>query len=335
VSGIPNNALGQVLLEWNDLNGAERALVKWGETGGSLEIALKGGFAYARLKIAQGDAGDLPDLRKIFEEGDNSLSSYANALQAQLWLWKAEQDPSRMLATPEWAQVLRWSDKRPLEVTDWEWGIVEQLIRARVLITRFRLQRQPDLQDVLRYLEEQIHLLEERDWVELIIQALILKAMALEAMEEDVQALVSLNRSIKMARPGGYRRIFLEEGKPMARLLYLALERGIAPEYVGNLLAAFDLESIKTDTLPMIKEAVSPPIPGSPVDLIEPLSKRESEVLQLISHGLSNREIAQKLFISPGTVKKHTSNIYGKLGVHSRTQAVGHARALGILSNSA
>jgi LuxR family maltose regulon positive regulatory protein len=70
-----------------------------------------------------------------------------------------------------------------------------------------------------------------------------------------------------------------------------------------------------------------------PLDLIEPLSERELEVLQLISEGLTNREIAQRLFISLRTVKWHTSNIYGKLGVKNRTQAVATSRTLGVLAS--
>jgi LuxR family maltose regulon positive regulatory protein len=67
-------------------------------------------------------------------------------------------------------------------------------------------------------------------------------------------------------------------------------------------------------------------------ELVEPLSEREIEVLQLIAQGLGNKEIARRLFLSVNTVKVHTYNIYGKLNVHSRTQAVARARALGILS---
>jgi LuxR family maltose regulon positive regulatory protein len=69
-------------------------------------------------------------------------------------------------------------------------------------------------------------------------------------------------------------------------------------------------------------------------DLIEPLSERELEVLQLISEGLTNREIASRLFLALNTVKAHSRNIYGKLGVHSRMQAVARARALGILPST-
>jgi LuxR family maltose regulon positive regulatory protein len=65
--------------------------------------------------------------------------------------------------------------------------------------------------------------------------------------------------------------------------------------------------------------------------LIEPLSERELEVLQLISEGLTNRDIASRLFLSLNTVKVHTRNIYGKLDIHNRTQAVAKARTLGIL----
>ena len=69
----------------------------------------------------------------------------------------------------------------------------------------------------------------------------------------------------------------------------------------------------------------------SPQPLIEPLSQRELEVLQLISDGASNREIAQELVLAIGTVKKHISNIFGKLGVSSRTQAVARARELDLI----
>jgi LuxR family maltose regulon positive regulatory protein len=66
-------------------------------------------------------------------------------------------------------------------------------------------------------------------------------------------------------------------------------------------------------------------------ELVEPLSERELQVLQLIAKGLTNPEIASRLFLALNTVKAHTRNIYGKLGVNNRTQAVARARALGVL----
>jgi LuxR family maltose regulon positive regulatory protein len=91
---------------------------------------------------------------------------------------------------------------------------------------------------------------------------------------------------------------------------------------VSELLAAFEAEGVET--------AATPWPPSTPL-LVEPLTLREQEVLQLLGEGCSNREIAEALVITLNGVKKHTSNIYGKLGVHSRTQAVVRAQELGLL----
>ena len=109
----------------------------------------------------------------------------------------------------------------------------------------------------------------------------------------------------------------------MARLLYEALSRGIAPDYTRRLLAAFPVPESEQPTLP---NALSPN-----ASLIEPLSERELEVIALLAEGLTNREIASRLYLAPNTVKAHTGNIYGKLDVHNRTQAVARARTLGLL----
>jgi LuxR family maltose regulon positive regulatory protein len=319
--------LGRVLLEWNDLDGAERALTKGRALCEVNEINVKGGFAYARLALARGNADGIPDLRQLASAGEKHLASYASALQARVWMMQAERGPGHVTAAPEWAQVLYWAESRELEVADWDWDIAEQLTRAQVRIAQYRAQGQPNLRPVLRYLDAQLQLLQERDWSEQAIQALIARAMALEALAEEEPALAALEQAIVLAQPGGYVRIFLDEGTPMARLLYLACERGIAPQYSGKLLAAFELrDATQADLRPEVHARET---------IIEPLSARECEILQLIAQGLSNRQVAQRLFISPGTVKKHTANIYGKLGVHSRTQAVARARTLGILLSTA
>jgi len=126
-----------------------------------------------------------------------------------------------------------------------------------------------------------------------------------------------------LAEPLGFLHIFVDEGPPMAGLLYEALKREIAPKYVQKLLAAFPVtEQEETDlTKPQVDQS----------GLIEPLSEREIEVLQFIAKGLTNQEISNKLFLSMHTVKTHTRNIYSKLGVHHRAEAVAKARAFGII----
>ena len=125
------------------------------------------------------------------------------------------------------------------------------------------------------------------------------------------------------AEPEGFVRVFVDEGPPMARLLYEAVSRGVASDYARQLLSAFPVtEPEQTDT-------VQGQAPKS--DLIEPLSERELEVLALLAEGLTNREIASRLFLALNTVKAHAGNIYGKLNVHSRTQAIARAQALGLL----
>lgn len=151
------------------------------------------------------------------------------------------------------------------------------------------------------------------------IEALALIATAHHMVGDLAEGLKRLNEALDRAQAEGYVRTFVEVGEPMAQLLYRAAERGVCPDYAGRLLAAFP----QTRT-----QEGSTPAGG---DLIEPLSEREVEVLAAIAEGLTNREIAQRLYISERTVKWHASNIYGKLQVGNRTEAVARARGLGIL----
>jgi LuxR family maltose regulon positive regulatory protein len=173
----------------------------------------------------------------------------------------------------------------------------------------------------------------------MMIEILILQAFALQGKKDSDEALGKLTQALTLAEPGGFIRTFADEGPPLAGLLYEALDRGItrgsAPEYVRRLLAAFS----PVATAYPAPQSHQFPIPvakgrgqshtSSP--LIESLSDREVEVLQLISEGLTNRQIAERLYLSLNTVKAHTRNIYGKLDVHSRVQAVSRARELAIL----
>ena len=158
---------------------------------------------------------------------------------------------------------------------------------------------------------------------EKVVEILALQALAYDADGKTAQVKTTLERALTMAAPEGFIRTFVDEGPPMARLLYETISHEIAPDYVQQLLMAFPVEDPQ--------KAGSTQLHGTNSNLIEPLSEREIEVLQLIANGLSNQDISSQLYLSLNTVKSHTQNIYGKLGVNNRTQAGARARALGIL----
>jgi len=153
----------------------------------------------------------------------------------------------------------------------------------------------------------------------------ILCAKAKRALGQEAEALAFLQSAVHLAAPAGYLRAFLDEGPGVQDLLPRV--RHAAPAFVHRMLDAFASEAQET-----MGEARTPrPSVTLPSALIEPLSEREMEVLDLVAQGLSNREIAERLFVTVGTVKTHVHNIYGKLGVRGRTQAAAQARELGLL----
>ena len=160
-----------------------------------------------------------------------------------------------------------------------------------------------------------------------LLDVLTLQALLHDASGKEPAALEKLTRVITLAEPGGFIRLFVDFGPKMAALLSRLSNQKIALSYVGQLLAAFKDEEIGR------VQAAPDSLTVDPLSLInrsldEPLTKREFEILSLLEQRLRNKEIADKLFISPETVKRHNINIYGKLNVNSRIEAVDRAKAL-------
>lgn len=179
----------------------------------------------------------------------------------------------------------------------------------------------------LELLQEQM---EGKDWKDEQLKVMVLQTVILYRHGEKDKALQVLTEALMQAEKGGFIRIFVDEGALMAKLLSEAGIQGIMPEYVGKLLAAFDVNEQKFTVKPVEPYQNSvPTLMAQP--LIEPLSQREIDVLQLIAQGLSNDEISKRLFLALSTVKGHNRNIFGKLGVQRRTEAIVRARELGLL----
>jgi LuxR family maltose regulon positive regulatory protein len=164
------------------------------------------------------------------------------------------------------------------------------------------------------------------------LQTLLLRAQMQIASGHEDAGLADLVKALKFAEPEEFISIFVEEGNHIADLITILLRRkllrSVKTKYVENILAAF----------PNMPERA---LPGSGTldvhdDLapIDPLTPRELEVLNHIAAGASNQAIAEKLVITLSAVKKHTGNIYAKLNVNSRIQAVVRARQLGLIDAS-
>ena len=131
-----------------------------------------------------------------------------------------------------------------------------------------------------------------------------------------------------MAKRGNFIRTFVDLGNPMGTLLSQLLEHEVESDYIEQILSAFPQVQPNEPLRQQVQHAAQ-------TQLIEPLTQRETDVLLLLDQELSNKKIAQRLTISPLTVKRHTINIYQKLSVSGRHEAVRTARSLGILPQTA
>jgi LuxR family maltose regulon positive regulatory protein len=223
-----------------------------------------------------------------------------------LWLAVGDVDAAR-----RWARCCNGGSER------------EQIALARLRLAEGRAS------DALHLLEQQRALAEASGRNGRLIEILVVQALALEALDRSEEAGAALLQAVSLGRPEGYVRVFLDLGLQLYELLERSTERAlVAGDYVQELLDAFKQEREMQQS--RVAEARSS-TPAPAQTLADPLTERELEVLHLLAQGLSNKEIGGRLVIAPSTVKQHLKNIYGKLDVHSRTQAVARGHELEIL----
>ena len=334
IAGLALIGLGWLQLERNNLDEATQHLTegialttKWSNVA-----SVQGYIGLANAKQAQ---RDIPGARQAIETaGQLALRSdvtqiddiLVGAAQARLWVAQSSEDPGCLEAALDWVENrgLALSEVVGADEKDEQADhpslsfvrVLEYIPLARIFIAQSKFDK------ALAVLKPLLAVTENAGWVWLSLEIMTLQAIAYRRRGDAVQALAILERALVLAEPEGFVRVFIDHGPPIADLLRQAAAQGLALDYVGKLLAAFDTGK---------KKIAAPLSHSASTALIEPLSQREIEVLRLLAAGLSNKEVANTLIITVGTVKKHLKNVYGKLNVHSRTAAVARARDLDIL----
>jgi LuxR family transcriptional regulator, maltose regulon positive regulatory protein len=312
---------GHLLYEWNRLEECMCYLNEAIELGQQHAFSRPLWLAYhtlVRVKLAYGDQEGALAMYKQIQQYQRMHS-----LPVPLPLIQAKQVRARLLlGLLEDAEV--WA--RTYDVEGKSSAIFikefERIALARVYLSQNQFEKALALLHRLRLS------VESSDRGGHLIEILALTALAQHALGQAQQSVETLKTALHLAEPEGYIRTFVDAGRPMAALLYKALELDLFPNYVAKLLTHFPSDDVLQPTSTSL--STSSHTRASEESLIEPLSRRELEVLQLVATGASNEGIADHLVIAPTTAKKHVSNILRKLGVENRTQAVARGRSMGL-----
>jgi len=315
--------LGEILVEWNDLGPGIDLAVRGVEIAERNENIMILSFCYLNLLRVLFSSGNLAGVADLISkiQSKNPETPMAPWLPGQLSIWQVR----RLLASGELEAASNLGEEVGLHIQEGYEPPTEIGFHAlflHIASTRI-LMAQGRLDQAIALLQHLARTAEGTGRISSLIEIRILLALAYQSSGDLEQALKTLAQALKMAEPYGFVRIFVDEGPAAAKLLYESLNRGVAPAYVQRLLDSYPTSEPEA--------AHSSKTEADQSGLFEPLSDRELEVLQLIAKGLTNQQIASKLFLSIHTVKAHTRNIYGKLGVNNRTEAAARARTLGIL----
>jgi LuxR family maltose regulon positive regulatory protein len=310
--------LSEIYREWGELEAAEQHLQSGEKLGRQTALTdWRRRLAVTQARLQQ-TAGDLPTALDLLNEAERlaiktPLPDVRPVAAARARVWVAQ---GRL------NNALGWVRAQGLTVED-DLSYLrefEHITLARLLIAQYKYDRVDDIiHQAVRLLDRLLAAAEAGGRQGSVIEILVLQALAQQAWGASAAAAAPLARALALAEPEGYVRMFADEGAAMAELLgKVNAEGGPRQAYIQKLLAAFGAEENR-------------PLSVTPQPLIEPLSDRELEVLQLLKTELSGPQIARELMVSVNTIRTHTKNIYSKLGVNNRRSAVRRAGELRLL----
>ncbi len=325
--GCLNIALGCVLLEQNQLEEAEQALlsgldlVGWGLNPYYLMTAY---LALFRLREIQGRSEEALDYLTRLEEAWPDIAFCTRGLRVVHDLRTTPEDPDVLADAVQWSQAFSSSlgDNIPLPGMG-PFGAAEAYYLALLAWVHIQLVIGKP-QGVMSYIARQLDLAEAHGLATRVIELSLLEARARQAIGDDQHTWAALEHALSTAQPGGYIHIF-DQGPALTQLLVKAAQRGMYKEYIERILAAIGI----SQALYLGQEGSATRSAQAPYG--EHLSERELQVLHLMARGATNYEIAEQLVLTVGTVKSHINHIFGKLDAHNRTEAVARARGLGLI----
>lgn len=321
-AGYAYAGLGQVMYEQNDLDSAERYLalaVELGELMAEWSMIRRGLLPLAWLKQMQGDSAAAQALWQqalsVVQQAESKrVEVQLETHRVRLWLVQARMSDNQSALS----LAIDWADKyqqNPSAISSYPEAF------AQITLAWVELVRGKTNQALIR-LEALAQAATAGGQLDNLIKILVLQALAQAAQDDLASAVNTLSRALELAAPEGYVRTFVDHGPPMLQLLRQVAAQGNFPAYVAQLLAAF---SDSAEEVPIVNRK------SNIQNFVEPLNDRELSILRLMAAGLSNREIAEELYLSVNTVKWYSSHIYGKLGVKKRAEAVDRAHELGVL----
>ena len=321
--GLPFVKLGDLMREWHKFPAAREYLSKgissclqWGHS----DSLIIGYTAQSRAALATDDRCEAIE---AFQRAERLVQrtaidpwtvSLVDELRMRLWL-----------ADGDLPAAQRWAAEAGLDLKDNITFLrdIEHINLLHLLLAQgSQDQGQIYLNEALALADRLLVATEGVGWVSKSIPILILKALSFQALEKFDEAMAALRRAIRLARPGGYVSVFIDEGDQIEVLLETAGTNGRDGPYVQQLLAAIRTRKNARTTQPVSRQADAP---------IEPLSKRELQVLRLLASSMTVPEIAREMGVAVSTTRTHVRNIYGKLGVHGRIEALHKAQDLALI----
>jgi LuxR family maltose regulon positive regulatory protein len=307
--------MSEIARERDDLRAATQLLLRSQELGehtGLPQNRYRWRVAMARVRQAEGDLHGALDLlneaERLYVSDFFPNVRPVPAVRARVWI-----------AQGRLGEALGWAREQGLSVDD-DLSYLrefEHITLARLLLARYQDERaQRLMHEAAGLLERLLPAAETGGRTGRVIEILVLRALAHQALGDTPAALAALERAMMLAEPEDYVRVFADEGPPMTSVLRAAAKQGTRRDYARRLLAAVGTTETGSRTT---------------LALIDPLSERELDVLRLLGTELDGPAIARELMVSLNTMRTHTKNIYAKLAVTNRRAAVRRAAELNLL----